>query len=126
MSNETLVDRLEGGDYWLPGIGAVTVVPPGGVRWDQPADLSFGRGHTGRGVLTAAEFRSRYHGSAVALPPIDVPGGGGFVSCVSCATVPKFKRCSGCPRGGVRLNVRRRTEPIPERKPRRWLRWRKD
>jgi hypothetical protein len=36
----TLRDRLEsGGSYWLPTLGLeVQVVPPGGVKWDWPAD----------------------------------------------------------------------------------------
>jgi hypothetical protein len=121
----SIFDRIEGpSSYWLPGIGTVQVIPRGGVIWNQPADYSFDRLHSDRGVLTAADMRSRYAPATPQLPPTDVHAGT-FVCCGSCGSTPAYQRCSGCPRGRVRLNVRRRTEPIPERKPRRWLRWRK-
>jgi hypothetical protein len=128
MSDETLLDRITGpSSYWLEGIGVVQVVPPGGTRWTFPADepYAFER-KPDSGRLTAADVRNWNAPASPLLPPSDVRGGA-FSCCAGCADTPKITRCSGCPRGNFRLNVRRRTEPTSEPRPRRhWWPWRKD
>jgi len=56
--------------------------------------------------LTAADLRYWRSESPTPLaPPQDVQSPHSFSCCALCAEVPRWLRCSGCPRGGVRFHV---------------------